>query len=102
MADTCANCGTTVGPSTKQQPSNCCGAVWCPRCFTWKHMDEDPNLNATQACAAKCVRCHWVAVSFGALPGGGAMRCGHCGEFTALKVRLEDLPVTPKEAKAQR
>jgi hypothetical protein len=63
-------------------------------------MDEDPNLNATQACAAKCVRCHWVAVSFGALPGGGAMRCGHCGEFTALKVRLEDLPVTPKEAKA--
>jgi len=93
----CCRCASSVGDEAKVQPSIVDGEVYCPRCFVTRRMREEPErYNATQACAAQCVRCEWLTVSFGARPGS-KLRCGHCLSFMALAVPLETLPLASDE-----
>jgi len=100
MSDRCCHCLSSVGPTAKVQPTNADGETWCPPCFVFRRMAAEPErFNATQAAPVRCMLCGWVSVSFGALPGKSLM-CGHCGKFSGLKLRLDEMPFTKIETDA--
>jgi hypothetical protein len=75
----CCNCSSTLGPSNKMQPTNVDGELWCPRCFTWKRANLEPErFNSSQTVAAQCQFCGWKVVCFGIGPGQ-RLTCNHCG-----------------------
>lgn len=107
MGMTCCNCDRAIGEGTKVQsttvtPADGKGADehWCPRCFVAKRMHEEPGrFNASQTCVVNCRACGHEVVSFGALPRR-ANRCSRCQANAGKKIKLAELPITPRDAKA--
>lgn len=95
----CCRCSSSVGPAAKVQPNNVDGDIYCPRCFVWVRMAEEPGrFNASQACVVKCQFCEWTSVCFGARPGHGMM-CMLCKHGGAMPVRVDAAFIEPwKEA----